>query len=222
MMKVEIRIKDESVSWEDLVNLLHEAFQERLDQGLHFTCSYVTAEDLRQQLAKSTILIAVDNDSSVLVGMAAMDFKLNKKGAWAYVSNLAVKPQYKRRGIMAKLLHELVELAKSNQCEYIASDTAVGAKSSVKWHKKHGFKIVGLHSFFSTNYYSYIFRKQLVPHTLWDNSIYCWIRFSFSALICRLDFNADGKTTKLMDLYLRIRQTRKKLYNGLCRKYLFF
>lgn len=204
-MNIVIRTKDEAISWENLVELLHEAFQERLEQGLNFTCSFMSAADLRQQLENCTVFIAVDTDNGMLVGMAAMDVNKSEEGLCAYMLDLAVKPQYKRCGIMALLHQKLVEMAKANGCEYITSDTATLARSSVMWHKKNGFKIIGLDSFSSTNYYSYIFRKQLVPDSLWCNSLYCWLHYLYSALRCKIRFHADGKNTKLMNFYLKMR-----------------
>ena len=46
-MNIEIHQKDDRTSWEELTKLFHEAFQERLDQGLHFSCSYFTPEELK-------------------------------------------------------------------------------------------------------------------------------------------------------------------------------
>ncbi len=205
-MNVEFQIKDEYTSWEDLANLLHEAFQERLDQGMRFTCSFMNADELRYQMADSIVLIAKKQENSQLVGMAAIDINQTNSAIWGYMSNLAIRSEFKRCGIMSSLHRHLVDIAESNGCKYIKSDTAVGAESSVKWHLKNGFKKAQLHSFSSTNYYSIIFRKQLVPHPLWSNSFYCWFRFQLSALKCRMCFHADGKPTWLMKRYLKIRQ----------------
>lgn len=206
-MIIEVFENNGHFSWDEFTELLHEAFQERLEQGLHFTCSFMTAEDLRLQLENSTVLVAVDCDNKdVLVGMEAIDVNDDEKGKWAYMSNLAVTPKYKRCGIMTRLFQNLEYIAKLNGCEYIESDTAVGAESSVKWHLKNGFKIVKLESFSSTNYYSYIFRKQLTRNQLWNSSLYCRFRFLLSAMKCRLRFHADGKNTKLMNMYLKLRK----------------
>lgn len=204
-MDIEICTKDDGISWEDLTNLAHESFLERLKMGLHFGASTITPEQYKVYGSGRLILVAVDRSNGTLAG--TMSFKLNKDNNtyWGEHGGLAVRPGYKKRGIATKLFERLLEVAKEKKCEFILSDTAVGAESSVRWHKKNGFKIVGLDSFSSTNYYSYIFRKQLLYHPMWSNSFYCWIRFLFSALRCKVRFTTDGKTTKLMDLYLRIR-----------------
>ena len=205
-MNIEIHPKDESTSWQDLVTLFHEAFQERLEQGLEFTCSFYTPQELERRSANNVVLLATDKDNGALAGTAFIEVANDKNGPWAYLSNMAISPNYKRCGIGSMLEKRRIEIANACGCRYVTSDTAVGAESSVKWHLKNGFKKAQLHSFSSTNYYSIIFRKQLVPHPLWSNSFYCWFRFQLSALKCRMCFHADGKPTWLMKRYLKIRQ----------------
>ena len=207
-MRIEVFENNGRFSWQELTDLMHEAFQERLEQGLHFTCSFMTAEELKRQLADSTILVAVDYDNKgVIVGMAAINVKDDEKGKWAYMSDLAVKPQYKRCGIMTCLFQKLEGVAKLNGCEYIESDTAVGAKSSVKWHKKNGFKIVDLYSFKSTNYYSYIFKKDLTSYPHKTNPFRDKILFWKKALQCRIYLleNGQDRESKFLDFYLKLR-----------------
>ena len=206
-MTIEVLENKGRFSWDELVELLHEAFQERLEQGLQFTRSFIAAEELSQLLANSIILVAVDTDTDLLAGMAALRLYDDDNGKWAFLSDLAVRPQYKRRGIMTLLHKRIVEIAKSNNCEYIQSDTAVGAKSSVKWHLKNGYRKYDMCSFKATNYYSYIFRKQLVPHPIWSNPIKSKLYFWKKALKCRIyDLeNGEDRQSKWLDFYLKLR-----------------
>lgn len=209
-MNIEVVENNGRFSWDELIDLMHEAFQERLEQGLRFTCSFMTAEDLRRQLQNSTILVAVDSDKEdALVGMGAIDVKEDENGKWAYMSDLAVYPQYKRSGVMSRIFQEIESIAKSNGCEFIESDTAVGAKSSVKWHKKNGFKIVDLYSFKSTNYYSYILKKDLTPHHDSQGIGFLKERIQLNKKMIqyRMYNKADGKKreSKWLDLYLKLR-----------------
>lgn len=205
-MIIEIKTKDEIISWEDLTELFHEAFQERLDQGLHFSCSYFTTEELKRQSANNIVLVAIDRSTNVLAGTVSIEIHHNDgKNTWAYHYNLAVKPAYKKNGIASQLFSRFQQIVKSRGCKYIKSDTAVGAESSIKWHLKNGFEIVGLKSWSSTNYYSYVFRKQLTCHPLWSNSLFCKIHYRLSSIKCRLCHHEDGRIKGLLKLYLRIR-----------------
>lgn len=192
-MNIEIHQKGEETSWEELANLLHDAFQERLDQGLHFSCSYLTPDDFEHISADAVVLVAIDKDNDRLVGTSSVVIHPNAKGNWAYFQNTAVHPDYKHRGVGSKLEERRTEVARENGCQYVLGDTATRAKSSINMRKKYGFRIVGLKSWPNTNYYSYVFRKQLVPHPLWSNSLFCKIHYWLSALKCKLMYHPDGK-----------------------------
>lgn len=203
-MNIDIHPKDDNISWQELVDLFHESFQERLDQGLHFTCSYFTAEELERRGANNTVLVAIDQDNHQLVGTAFIEIMHDKKKKWGYLTNMAIRPDCKRYGIGSKLEQQRMAIAQANDCDYVISDTAVGATSSVKWHLKNGFKKVKMTSFDATNYYSYIFRKQLKPHPLWSSDWYCRMRLFLSSITCRLKFHKNGNYTALMKLYVKI------------------
>ena len=205
-MNIEIRTKDESISWEELVDLFHEAFQERLDQGLNFTCSFFTPEDLERRSAGNVVLVAIDKDNNFLAGTAFVKIVKDNKGPWAYLSNMAINSNYKRCGIGSKLEERRIEIARTNGCKYVISDTAAGATSSVKWHKKNGFYPFSLRSFGSTNYYSIIFRKQLKHHWLWSNPNCCAMHFALSSVINKLYRNSDGSLTRLGKIFFFFRK----------------
>ena len=206
-MNIEIRQKDERTSWEELTKLFHESFQERLDQGMQFTCSSFTPKIMERLGENNVILVATDKDDGCLAGEAMIGIEKNKKGGtWGYLSNMAISPAYKRCGIGSKLEEGRINIAKANGCRYVISDTAVGATSSVNWHLKNGFKFFELESFYSTNYYSYIFRKQLVHHPLWSNSVYCKLHYWKSAILCRLKLKANGEPSDFLNFYVRIRK----------------
>lgn len=205
-MNIEIRKKGEETSWEELAQLYHEAFQERLDQGMNFICSSFTPEYLEQHFNDAIILVALDKDQNdALAGVAVLRIIHNDRGTWGYFTDMGIKPSYKRCGIGSKLEAQRVAVAKENGCSFVMSDTAANAKSSVNWHLRNGFRIVELVSWPNTNYYSYNFRKQLVPDAKWSNPLYCKIRFWWSALICRMKYQANGDFTPFMKFYIKMR-----------------
>lgn len=136
-MNIIIKIKGDETTWDELANLLHESFQERLMQGLHFSCSYLTAEQLERMSTKDIVLLAIDNDNNELAGTVSLNVSSKRNGSmWAYHYNLAIKPTYKNCGVASKLFERFQEIAQLKGCTHIISDTAVGATSSVKWHLK--------------------------------------------------------------------------------------
>lgn len=205
-MNVVVKRKEETdFSFEQIVNLLHESFQERLLQGLKFTCSYMTIDEFKSITSDGIIFIAVDLDSNSLVGTATIHIRKDSEDiVYGYLELLAINENTKRCGIGSSLFATCENVVKNAGGEYILSDTAVGAKSSVKYHLKNGFKIIGLRSFASTDYYSYLFRKQLVPSKKWNSDIYCKFLFLKTSIRERVCFNKNGSYTFLYSLYKRV------------------
>ena len=76
---------------------------------------------------------------------------------------------------------------KQEGAKYVIADTAITAFDSVTWHLQrcHCHKI-GLKSFSSTNYYSYVFRRDLVPRSIFITKIIYPIMFAFSYCFTRM------------------------------------
>lgn len=203
-MNIEIHQKGEDISWEELTDLLHASFQERIDQGMHFSCSYLTPEEFKRDSANAVVLVAIDKDNNRLAGTCSVVICQGDKGNWAYFQNMAIHPDYKRRGVGSRLEEHRTEIARVNGCQYVMGDTATGARSSINLRKKYGFRIVGLKSWPNTNYYSYVFRKQLVDDPKWNNPLYCKMRYYLSAMKCKLKYHANGEHTPLMKLVVKI------------------
>lgn len=202
-MVIDIINKDDTVSWEEIARLLHDSFQERLVQGMNFTCSFFTAEELERSSRGCSVLVALDRVANdYLAGTVTFELQSESR---AYHSNLAVAPDYKNKGIATLLLKSFVALAENKGCTYIISDTAQNATSSIIWHLKNGFIPIRLRSFPSTNYYSIVFRKQLKKHWFWSNETFCRIHFALSSALCPLYRHEDGSLTVIGKLIDRLR-----------------
>ena len=164
MMNVKIyKREDANITYKQIIDLIHESFQERLDQGLRYSCSFMTEEQYKERVKNGIILVAIDNDSNKLAGTLALNKYLDNGEIHGYTEYIAVSNNYKHYGIGSLLMHEMRKVAKREGCFYILSDTSTKANSAVKYHVKNGFKIIGLESYRSTNYWSYVFRMQLKP-----------------------------------------------------------
>lgn len=203
-------IEDSPFSYSEVVDLIHSSFEERLNQGLHFTCSTITTDQFKQKTEKGIVLVAWDNETSSLLGTSTVSIRKDTRGnLYGYHEYLAISPKAKRLGVGTKLL-ESHTYNLINRCgQYVLSDTAVGADSSVKWHVKNGFRIIGLRSFPSTNYYSYIFRKQLTPSVLWDSKYFTSVRTFISSILVKSLYNEDGSYTLLGEMTLRVIKLEK-------------
>ena len=204
-MAIEIRrLKETNYSYKDLVDLLHEAFQERLKQGLKYTCSSMTEEQFCQKTIDGIVYVAVDDESG-LCGTATLTIRTDKKGGrYGYNEYNGIRSDMKGKGIGTMLYREIERESRENGCEYLLSDTSTLATSAVKYHLKNGFKIIGLESYRSTNYWSYVFRRQLVPSKKWNNPIYCKLQYLKSWLFIRVTRDINGNDTMIGRLYKRM------------------
>lgn len=203
------KIEETNYTYQDVVSLLHEAFQERLNQGLRYSCSFITEEQYKEKTSNGIVYVAIDDESG-LCGTATLTIKIDDKNLkYGYNEYNGIRSDMKRKGI-GTLLSLLIEReALKNGCQYLMSDTSTKAKSAIKYHLKNGFKIVGLESYRSTNYWSYVFRKQLVPSKKWDCTFYCKCQYLKSWIFMRLTRDINGNDTILGRLYKTIRKKCK-------------
>ena len=199
------RIENTHFTYGQVVNLIHSAFEERLSQGLHFTCSSMSEDQFRAETKKGVVFVSFDADTETLLGTMTVHIRRDKKGVvYGYAEFLAISPEAKRLGIGTGLLQELVSFIISAGGQYVLSDTAVGANSSVQWHLKNGFKIIGLQSFPNTNYYSYIFRKQFSSSGLWNTDWYPALVYWVSYVKIKSIKKEDGSFTLLGSFFKRL------------------
>lgn len=205
-MNIVIRRKEDTdINYEQIVELMHAAFEERLQQGLNFSCSFMNVEQFKEKSEGGTIVLAINQDTNELVGVTVVLIKKDfNNETFGFNEFLSVNPKVKRCGIESILYREGESVCNENKCKYIKCTTAVGAKSSVKYHLKNGFKIIGLESFPTTNYYSYIFRKQLVPSKKWENNWYCKFVYYKSYIKTKLTKKEDGTETCIYKLYKKV------------------
>lgn len=162
-MEVAVKLLSETnITYSNLADLLHAAFDERLDQGLHFTCSTMTAEQFKTKMKGGYVFVALNKETKELLGTVTIHVDTDKCGnVFGYHEYLAVSPNAKHTGVGTELAKAWNILLQEKKAKYVLSDTACGAISSVNWHLKNGFQIYELESYRSTNYWSYVFIKYL-------------------------------------------------------------
>jgi len=196
-MNIVVKKREETgVSYKQIVDLMHEAFEERIQQGLNFSCSFITEEEFKRKTKNAVILVAIDEDAEEFVGFAVITVVTRRfMGTYAFVQDLSVSPKVKRCGIGTKLENACVSVAIKMKCKYMRCTTAVGAESSVKYHLKQGYKIIGLDSFPTTNYYSYVFRMCLAP-SIWRSDLFCKIAYMLSYIKTHMTKKENGSLTR--------------------------
>ena len=99
-----------------------------------------TQEQLASQLrdAQHEFIAAVDPAGRVL-GYAGMLFVLDE----GYISNVAVDPAFRRRGIADALIERLCALCRSHALSFATLEVRAGNTAAVSLYSKHGFETVG-------------------------------------------------------------------------------
>jgi len=165
----------------------------------------ITEEQFRDKTLKSIVYVAIDNELG-LCGTATLTISTdNKNIKFGYNEYNGIRSDLKGKGIGTLLCIYREREAQKNGCEYMMSDTSTQAKSAIKYHLKNGFKIIGLESYRSTNYWSYVFRKQLVPSKKWDCDFYCRLQYLKSWIFIRITRDINGNDTLLGKLYKLIK-----------------
>ena len=201
MVKIEVLTRD--FPYQEIYDVMKAGFKEREEQGLNFSCLSYSLDDLIKGLEDTVVLLAKDNDTNKILGFQRLFFIQNYMAGGL----IAILPEYKREGIGSLLFNKSQEIAIEKGCDHLVATTSVKAVSSVNWHKKNGYRIIELQSFPSTNYYSYIFRKQLVHNPKWSNPVYCKLHYWKSAIQCRMYHleNGEDRKSKWLDFYKWLR-----------------
>lgn len=209
-MDVVIRyLSDTNISYNQLADFFHAAFKERLEQGLHFTCSYMTADQFESKMKGGYVFVALNKETDELLGTVTIHLKTDKsENVYGYHEYLAVSPSAKHSGVGIKLAQAWESLLLDNKAKYVLSDTACDADSSVKWHLKNGFHIYELESYRSTNYWSYVFIKYL-DDSMKKNPYHMKMHYWRSWLFIRITRNQTGSDTIIGKLYKKIKSKCK-------------
>lgn len=164
------KIEDTEFSKREVFDLILESFQERLDQGINYSLFSMSYEKYLKVVENDVILLAYDPDSRIILGTITISFRKNKKKeTYAYMDFVATANNVKNHGVGSALYKEVVNLCKDNGCKYIESITSIKAYSSVRWHKKMGFKIIG---YKGAGVYTYLFRYDFDTESIYQNNLF--------------------------------------------------
>lgn len=204
-----LTLEEAGISYSQIIELMHESFQERLNQGLHYSCSTMTVEQYKEKTKNGNIFVAVDDISGNLAGTATLNLVDDLSGRHGYMEFVAISSKYKHCGIGSMLVDRMRKCGIQERCDFILSDTSTQAISAVKFHLKNGFKIIGLESYRSTNYWSYVFRMQLTPSFIWNNPVFLKLHYWHSYIFIKATRDINGNDTMMGKIYKKIR--------GLCK-----
>ena len=98
-----------------------------------------TFEQLEKQMSvDNCIFLAATNDDGALMGYIGLMFVLDE----GYISNVAVSPNYRRRGVADALITELIERTKK-RLSFLTLEVRESNLAAIELYSKHGFEPVG-------------------------------------------------------------------------------
>lgn len=62
----------------------------------------------------------------------------------AYINNIAVLQEFRKKGVASKILSEIINIAKEKCCEFITLEVRESNTSAINLYKKLGFKQMGM------------------------------------------------------------------------------
>ena len=104
-----------------------------------FSCPW-TAAQLRSQLKdEHHEFIAVLDENDTVLGYVGMMYVLDE----GYISNVAVAPAARRKGIADDLIETLTEIARERELSFVTLEVRQSNDPAIRLYEKHGFTEVG-------------------------------------------------------------------------------
>ncbi len=92
----------------------------------------------KQMSADNCIFLAALNDSGTVMGYIGLMHVLDE----GYISNVAVAPEHRRRGIADSLIEVLIERTKG-LLSFMTLEVRESNRAAICLYTKHGFEVVG-------------------------------------------------------------------------------
>jgi len=137
-----------SDSLEQLTELIHRAYAAHLSHGLRFVGTHQTVEVTAERIASGHAFVATAQEE--LIGTVTVRPPMPQSSAPLYrdprtwsLSQLAVAPELKGRGLGRALHDAAIQFALQNGAQTMMLDTAEPAKGLIDLYKSWGYRIVG-------------------------------------------------------------------------------
>ncbi len=127
--------------WEEFA-LFHEDIDPRYPMVDNVRSGY--KEHLREMMAAEDTLVFVALNEGNVVGYSIAQIRKSspafQREKYGFIEEMAVKADYRRRGIGAQMLGKIMDWFKSRNIDMIELDVTVANQVGYPFWKKHGFK----------------------------------------------------------------------------------
>ncbi len=138
--------KPESITWEEISQVLQNAHKKNLEAGVFMPFPFMKPEEIREKVESKNGVMFVALLNGQLVGTGVVMFidmdLWCGKGKYAYSCFDAVLPEHAGKGIYKAIALKQEEYAKSNNINRIFFDTHEKNHRMIKVSKKSGYELV--------------------------------------------------------------------------------
>ena len=196
-MNIKIQAKPETVSWEEIRQVIWESHKENRERGLHMRYPSLSGEEMKEVVGDDgQCFVAMDGDK--VVGTCSYTLKnrkswYGKNGPVAYLLLAAILPEYHGRGIYSRLLACREQSILNAGINTLEMDTAEKNKHVRRILRSHGFMPVELRAYPYGNHYSVVMIKELGSSH--PNKVECTLRYVWSYIKTKLRYK-PGKVKR--------------------------
>lgn len=98
-----------------------------------------TEQMLRMQLAPDSHVFLTAQTADGVIGYVGMMYVLDE----GYISNIAVRPDYRRRGVADVLLNALEQRARALMLSFLTLEVRAHNAPAIALYEKHGYRVAG-------------------------------------------------------------------------------
>jgi len=168
-------IEETFVSFNEYYAFIQDAYAERKRQGIHFVCTSLSVDELRDEISSNNARIYLGFLSECpneIASSISVAYRYDDSEKYAWFHLVATNDKMKGKGVGTHMLHAMIDLAYKNGCSYVSLITAKKAISAVRFYEKNGFFKVSRFRPFRGGYEGYSYRYQIVHPSKWDNPSY--------------------------------------------------
>ena len=184
MSEIVVREKPDEIGWEQLADLQRKAHERNIANGVKMKIASCTAEELRNEVSDGVTLVAQDV-SGRLMGMVSICTRTVNRwwhhGNGAYLSCIAVAPDYQKRGVFNALNKRTDEIITEQGISVAFLNTHIDNKIARQAYEKYGFQLVRFSPGGGPGYYSVEYAKWYDGRG--KNKYLCKLMFLVSELI---------------------------------------
>lgn len=104
-----------------------------------FSLPWTRAQLENQMNAGNCVFLAALDSAGAVMGYVGLMYVLDE----GYISNIAVAPDFRRRGVADKLLISLIHRASALSLSFLTLEVRESNKAAIALYEKHGFSPVG-------------------------------------------------------------------------------